>query len=103
VCPHPPEPSQYEKAAEDVVERHLLRWCQSELGLKVAHAESLRADLTPQQIEYMLTPEALTMSLLGLKQDDAVLGPERAQVPRLARPPSSGVATQSDTLLDEVL
>jgi hypothetical protein len=66
----------YEKAGEDIVELHLLRWYQSELGLKVAHAESLRADLTPQQIELMLTPEALTMGLLGLKQDDAVLQPE---------------------------
>jgi hypothetical protein len=65
--------SLYEKAGEDLVEHHLLRWYQSELGLKVAHAESLRADLTPQQIEQMLTPESLTMGLLGLKQDDAVL------------------------------
>ena len=47
-----------------------------ELGLKVAHAESLRADLRPDQIEQMLSPEALTMGLLGLKQDDAVLQPE---------------------------
>jgi hypothetical protein len=68
--------SLYEKAGEDLVEHHLLRWYQSELGLKVAHAQSLRSDLTPQQIDQMLTPEALTMGLLGLKQDDAVLQPE---------------------------
>jgi hypothetical protein len=68
--------SMYEKAGEDLVEHHLLRWYQSELGLKVAHAESLRSDLTPQQVEQMLTPESLTMGLHGQNQDDAVLGPE---------------------------
>jgi hypothetical protein len=36
----------------------------------------LRSDLALQQVEQVVTPESLTMGLLGLKQDDAVLQPE---------------------------
>lgn len=63
-------PQYAEQVAEEVVNSYGLV-----AATKVAHAESLRAVATPQQVDEMRSDAALTTALLGLYAEDRVIAP----------------------------